>query len=368
MNQNIDDRTCVRFVDNLNRDFFKYRLPAIQARLQNWWEFGEQKNPCLLITIASLKTAAIPDTNDLEKWWMDIDFIIDRQMKVMDSQTYYGVAVPCHYIDRGSSAMCGLLGARMEFVDKETIWAYPNLESVEQVAEIILDRKDDHYLRALEITRRSVALAEGHHYVSHIALEGVTDILAGLYGTENLLMDLVSKPNEVARALENVKRIWIDLFNEEEALFARTGNVGRIGWAGIWAPGSHFPLQEDFTYMISNAMYRKYVIPHLRDQIDAMQYPFYHLDGMGALNHLNSLLEIKPLRAIQWVPGSGKERIAQWYGVIERILRAGKSVECFARADEVDDLVQHVGARGLLINVEASKEEAERLVAKYGED
>jgi hypothetical protein len=115
-------------------------------------------------------------------------------------------------------------------------------------------------------------------------------------------------------------------------------------------------------------MYRKYVIPHLRDQIDAMQYPFYHLDGMGALNHLNSLLEIKPLRAIQWVPGSGKERIAQWYGVIERILRAGKSVECFARADEVDDLVQHVGARGLLINVEASKEEAERLVAKYGED
>ena len=115
-------------------------------------------------------------------------------------------------------------------------------------------------------------------------------------------------------------------------------------------------------------MYRKFVIPHLRDQMDAMQYPFFHLDGVGALNHLNSLLEIKPLRAIQWVPGSGKERIGQWYGVIQRILQAGKSVECFAQADEVDDLVKHVGARGLLINVDANQEEAEKLMARYDKE
>ena len=67
---------------------------------------------------------------------MDADFIIDRQMRLLGSQRYYGQAVPHHYVERSASAMAAVLGADMEFVDKETIWAYPCSESVERVAEI----------------------------------------------------------------------------------------------------------------------------------------------------------------------------------------------------------------------------------------
>jgi hypothetical protein len=99
--------------------------------------------------------------------------------------------------------------------------------------------------------------------------------------------------------------------------------------------------------------------------MDAMDCPFYHLDGVGALNHLDSLLEIEQLQVIQWVPGAGKERLDRWYEVIRHILEAGKSVQLYADADEVDDLVEHVGARGVLVTVTASREEAERLIDKY---
>jgi hypothetical protein len=298
---------------------------------------------------------------------MDVDFIIDRQMRLIDQQQYYGQAVPHHYIDRSASAMAGVLGAHMKFVDKETMWAYPCFDSVEQVAELVLDRSNIWYQKAREITQRSTALAAGHHYVTLWALEGITDILSSLYGTEQFLVDLIEKPQEVARAAERVKRIWIELFHEFSAIIRQCGNYGGIGWAGIWAPGTTFPLQEDISYMLSNAMYRRFCLPHLLDFIDAMEYAFYHLDGIGAIKHLDTLLAIPKLKVIQWVPGAGKERLSDWYELIRKILSAGKSVQVYAKADEVDDLVRNVGARGLLITVEASEEQAKRLMERYGD-
>jgi hypothetical protein len=297
---------------------------------------------------------------------MDVDFILDRQMRVLDSQTYCGQAVPHHYVERSATAMAGVLGADMELVNKDTTWATPCFEHVEQVAELVVDPQNVWYSKALEITRRSVALAHNHHFVGSYALGGMTDILAGLYGTENLLIDMIAKPQAVARAMEHVKRIWIELFDEVHAIIAESGNPGDVGWAGIWAPGTTFPLQEDSSYMISNEMFRTFCLPHLLDQMAAMDCPFYHLDGIGALNHLDTLLEIDALAVIQWVPGAGKERLDQWYEVIRRILDANKSVQVYANADEVDELVATVGARGLLVTVHATRQEAERLMDRYG--
>ena len=107
-------------------------------------------------------------------------------------------------------------------------------------------------------------------------------------------------------------------------------------------------------------------ITNMRDMVDAMDYAMYHLDGAAAIRHLDALQEIPRLRAIQWVPGPGQEAIAQWYPLIARILNAGRSVEVFCRADEIDDLVRHVGARGLLIAVSVSSPaEAEALMDRY---
>jgi hypothetical protein len=262
--------------------------------------------------------------------------------------------------------MEGILGANMKFIDKQTIWAYPCFDSVEQAAAAVAaDPNNIWRTSTLEITRRSVAQAKDHHFVAPYAMEGVSDILSGLYGTENLLMDMVEKPAAVGEALERIKCLWIELWGEIQAILAQTGNSGGIGWAGIWAPGTTFPMQEDYTYMISARMFRQYCIPHIADMLDVMDYGFYHLDGTGAIPHLQHLLGLSKLRAIQWVPGAGKEELAPWHELIARILAAGKSVEVFARPEEVEPLVKAVGARGLLINVSCSAEEAERLISHW---
>jgi hypothetical protein len=152
-------------------------------------------------------------------------------------------------------------------------------------------------------------------------------------------------------------------------LIESAGNPGNINWMSIWAPGRTCTTQEDISYMLSPRMFNEFCLPPLIDLIDWIEYPMYHLDGFGAVSHLPALLSIPRLRAIQWVPGAGRESVRQWYPLIRRILEGGKSVEVFACYDEIDELVKAVGSRGLLIYCGGvTPEQAEELLVKYPQD
>ncbi|MCJ7735913.1 MAG: hypothetical protein MUQ10_01185, partial [Anaerolineae bacterium] len=210
-------------------------------------------------------------------------------------------------------------------------------------------------------------LSHDHHYVTIFPLDGAADAVSAMVGTEGFLMDMILKPEAVERALAAFMRIWVECFEEFAGIIAEGGNAGGVGWAAIWAPGTTFPIQEDCSYMISNEMFRRFCLPHIRTMVDVMDYGFYHLDGIGGLTHLDSLLEIESLKAIQWQPGAGKERLDQWYDVLRHILDQGKSVQVYARPDEIDGLVANVGTRGLLAVIGgATCDEAEMLMEKYG--
>lgn len=344
-------------------------LPPIKDQLLAWWNHDEQGKPLFLITVSKEASSPAPDTDDLERYWYDVDLAVARAIWGMEHSAYYGIALPFHMPGLGSAAMAAALGARMEYIDKRTMWAHPICTSLHDVLQISWDPslRACHYLR--EVTRRLALLSHDRYYVAPFPLEGPADTLAGLYGTEKLMMDMLSQPEEVKRALEHLKRLWIEAFNDIQSLIALGGNEGYIGWAGIWAPGTTFPLQEDNSYMVSDAVFREFYLPHIYDIVDAMDYALWHLDGIAsARSHLDTLLSIPKLRAIQWVPDPGREGIREWYDLIRHILSRGKSVEVFARYEEVDDLVANVGPRGLLIGVsDVTHEQAQRLLEKYGQ-
>ena len=254
-------------------------------------------------------------------------------------------------------------------VGKETFWAYPVCDRLEDVLAIDLGA-DNLFARTVnEMTRRSVACSTGHHFVACYPMVGIADILAGLYGTEKLLLAMLEEPLGVRRAMQHLTRLWLEEFERVSALIESAGNPGHMTWMAIWAPGRACATQEDFSYMISGEMYRQFCLPPLMELIDSLAYAMYHLDGPGALTHLDTLLSIPKLRAIQWVPGAGREAVPHWYELIHRILEGGKSVEVFARPEEVPDLVREVGSRGLLIHCgEISEEEADWLLEAYPQE
>jgi hypothetical protein len=81
------------------------------------------------------------------------------------------------------------------------------------------------------------------------------------------------------------------------------------------------------------------------------------------MHHLDSLLEIEELDAIEWtpqagIPGGGDPR---WYDLYRRILAAGKGVQAVGVAPaEVIPLLDAVGPAGMYLMVSAGSETAAR--------
>jgi hypothetical protein len=344
----------------------------LEGKLKNWWANGDQKHPCLLITLPPEKEDAgkIPDTDDLTAFWTDGDFRISRSLAIARYSRYFGQAIPFHWVDYVASTMEIVLGCTPQFLDKESVWAHPRLKCVEEVTDIRLDFQNPYYRILRDMNAKLAVSVPMQDPIAFFALEGISDSVSGLYGAENFLLDLLLKPAAVKQAMEHIKRLWIEAFEDfKKILYKGRPKENGCSWAGIWAPGTTFPLQEDLTYMISPEMFREFCLPHIIDIAAVLDYPLYHLDGIGAIPHLDAILTVDPIRAIQWVPGAGKEPIAQWYELIKKVIDRGKSIQVFAEPHEIADLTAAVGSNRLLITVTGcTREQAEDLLNTYGEN
>ena len=88
-----------------------------------------------------------------------------------------------------------------------------------------------------------------------------------------------------------------------------------------------YTISCDFICMISEAMFRQTILPSIEREIDYMQYSLFHLDGPGALRHLDTLLELPNLTGVQWIYGAGAGPAERWIDVYRRIQAAGKSLQ-----------------------------------------
>ena len=83
-------------------------------------------------------------------------------------------------------------------------------------------------------------------------------------------------------------------------------------------------MQCDASAMFSSAMFDDFVVPALTEQCRWLDYSLYHLDGTQAMHHLDSLLAIEALDAIEWTPQAGIESGGhpRWYPLYKRIIDA----------------------------------------------
>jgi hypothetical protein len=77
----------------------------------------------------------------------------------------------------------------------------------------------------------------------------------------------------------------------------------------------------------------------------------YHLDGPQALPHLDSLLQIKELNAVQWVYGAGRGRASDWMDVYKKCQAAGKGIQLYVSPDEIDIIMENLKPEGVWLGV-----------------
>jgi len=114
-----------------------------------------------------------------------------------------------------------------------------------------------------------------------------------------------------------------------------------------WA--RHFVRSPDDVARIRLDRFNEYNLPILRHEVQGMTENIFHLDGPGVANHLDTILDVPEINAIQWVQGYGPERpIMQYVPMIRKIQATGKSVVVDLDLPDLEAFMDAVSPEGIL--------------------
>lgn len=156
---------------------------------------------------------------------------------------------------------------------------------------------------ALAMARKMADRFAGELVLSNLDLGGVMDILASLRRTSQLLFDVVDEPGRVKSATSLIQAVWQRLHQEIEEIILPANQGWTTSWMELLSPEPYYPTQCDFAALISPEMFAELGMPHLAREMGFFKKGIFHLDGPDQLVHVDQLLEIPNLHAIQWVPG-----------------------------------------------------------------
>jgi len=242
--------------------------------------------------------------------------------------------------------------------DFETVWFEPAQPVSIACLHPVYSPANVWWQRVRELTHAAVERWGNQVAVAHTDLGGNLDILASLLTTQRLLLDLYDAPDEVARLVGEITRLWLRYYDELYAVIRRAGR-GTTPWAAIWSPGRCYMLQSDFAYMVSPQMFERYVLPDIAACCAALDHAFYHLDGVGQIRHLDMLLSLERLHGIQWVPGDGQPPPEAWLPLLKRIRKAGKLCQLSVSPQGAHTIVRELGGRGFALQISQPMGEVE---------
>ena len=334
-----------------------------------WWNFDVLDKVPLQVTAPrdgcqpkQIPEGSVEDRLNKEK---NISYT-ERQIQ----NTFYGgLSFPQYWPNFGTDVFSAYMGAKLKFSPLGSSqpaswvqWHKPVLEDYSDLSILQIKKDNFYWQKTKEFISYALDRSQGKYLVGITDIHGGMDALAVLRGgPQQLCMDLVDNPGGVKKAMEFIWKAWHKVYEESYRIITK-GQEGTCAWINLWSPGKNYPVQNDFTCLISSSMYKEFFLEEIVNEINYLDYSIYHLDGPDALKHLDMLLEIPSLNAIQWGPGTGlaKEGVAKWIPIYKKIQSKKKSIIVYCKPEEIDFVLDNLRPEGLLISTGCSSEKEAR--------
>ncbi|MCK5845420.1 MAG: hypothetical protein KAG97_11975 [Victivallales bacterium] len=343
-------------------DDFDMRLKRQDA----FWDLAIIDRPVIHMT-APAPTPYRPMTernyDSIKDRWFDADYIVEKALHTVANTRYLGDALPLFWPNLGPEVFSAYFGTELEY-SETTSWAIPNLQKWIDVDKLKFSPENFYWRKNLELTDALLAAGEGLFHTGYTDLHPGGDALAAFRDPLNLNLDMMDERQSVKSLLKRTDEVFADVFNFWcDKLEAAGQPIGT--WAGIVSPRkSHIP-SNDFSCMISTEMFEEFFLSGIIKECENAEASIYHLDGPGALRHLDALLEINSLNAIQWVWGAGNGRVSDWLEVFQRCQNADKGLQITCQFEELDLLIENLRPEGVWLRVGIDTAElAEQVISK----
>jgi hypothetical protein len=258
-------------------------------------------------------------------------------------------------VDLGPGSLALFIGSEPGF-DRHTVWYHSCIEDVdepESLPPLEFDPENHWWQVTRDLVRTQQELAGKRYMVGCPDLIENVDTLASLRGTERLMFDMMDRPEWVLETLYEINQVWFEAYDRVYDIIALEDGSSSFAAFAIWGPGKTAKVQCDASAMFGPDMFGRFVAPPLREQCEWLDHSIFHLDGHECIPHLDHLLEIEALGAVEWtpdpnVPSGGNP---EWYEMYRRIKDAGKSVQAIqVQHEEIAPLLDAVGPEGMYIH------------------
>ncbi len=328
-----------------------------------WWNQEIIDRACIQVTARLAEPRPIPGPEDIRERWLDMEYVLAVADERFRCTYFGGEAYPSFMPNLGPDAFSAYLGAELVFAEGTT-WAKPLLTDWDNPPSFELDFSAPWWQKMESMCTEALEFAAGKFFVTIPDGHGGTDGLAGLRGQQQLCYDFADRPEVVREAIKKLDQATIDYYERLFPLFHRY-QEGACGFVPAWGPGNTMTSQCDFLALVSPDMSKELIMPGIRMETDYLGHSVFHLDGPRALPHLDMLLEMPGVEAIQWVPGSGNPSASHWLEYLKRVQQAGRSLWLSVSGpDEVEVLMRELSPRGLMMCTHVrSREAADALMA-----
>jgi hypothetical protein len=279
---------------------------------------------------------------------MDAEYQLDAFETTLGNTLHAGDCVPIYWPNLGPDLCATVFGAELEF-GEQTSWSTPIVESIDAVLDLQPNLDNPYWQTIRRMTDLSLQRSNGRWVTSLADLHTNGDLVAALRGPENLCIDMIENPEGVKAAAgyvtDSFELMYDDLYRRFEAA------CQPVSCMGAMFRGRMYVVACDFIALIGPDMFAEAIQPAIQREVDALDRAHFHLDGPGALRHLDALLEMPQLRGVQWVYGAGGGPATQWLDVYKRIQAAGRCMEIIVQEpDHARQLMQELRPEGVWFN------------------
>jgi hypothetical protein len=344
------------------------------VRHEAFWDGCLERGPLLWVTVPGAKTGTEPARPATEEaLWTDVEYVLDKGEYDLAYTHFAGDSLPVFHPWLGPDQFAAWLGAEMEVRPLDnTSWVKPFVEDFTECSSFALSTDNRWWRLYLELVGGAVERGRDKWITAYPDLHTGIDALAALRGPENLMLDLIEKPDIVQRTMTRMTELWKEIVDRVSAMVLPAGQ-GTSNWTMGWSAKRFLCVgQNDFSCLVSPEMFDGFCLADTRACVEHVDRTLYHLDGPDAVRHLPSILGIGRLNCVQWIQGAGQPLPSQWLPLLQKIQAGGKSVQLFyagahgGDADfvqELDVLCNGLDRNRLFVVIEArSVEEAEALV------
>jgi hypothetical protein len=351
-------------------DYFEleYKPDAAKAyeRIEAWWDCAVLDRPAVQVRSPKPGGKPVPEKTHatIRDRWMDAEYVVECADAWMSGRYYAGDVIPAFIPDVGPEYMATGLGAELRF-SEDSSWSVPILHDWGGIPKLEMDPDTEYIRKMIELTRRGLDVGRGKFLVGVTDLHPGADLAASLRDPQQLCLDLIEAPEQVHKLMDQIRPCFYQHFELLYDVLHEAGQKLCTSWMPTPFEGRFYPTCADFACMVSADMFQEFFLPEIVEEIDYLDRSIYHLDGPGALQDLDLLLDIPKLRAVQFVYGAGNEPASRWMDVYKRIQAAGKAMHIDVEPNDIEPFMEALRPEGVMLSTWAdTPEEADAIVAK----